>query len=172
MLKGLDNGYRFLQYISLFIHLLIYFCHADDPTMVLCMAAKSQSMGNNSSSAIHLKCKLIYYCLDLQKHLFQLFSSCSSPSLLKRIPGSKNYTEQQGGTRESQSDDAGERLFFLRSVPDEVLKDQKTFTPSALDRVKDQVQPFLYIKISQTIILDMFSQSTTNLGGEMLHFCP
>ncbi|XP_041513830.1 putative coiled-coil domain-containing protein 196 [Microtus oregoni] len=40
-----------------------------------------------------------------------------------RIPGPKNYTEQQGGTRESQSDDAGERLFFLRSVPDEVLKD-------------------------------------------------
>ncbi|XP_026634282.1 putative coiled-coil domain-containing protein 196 [Microtus ochrogaster] len=40
-----------------------------------------------------------------------------------RIPGSKNCTEQQGGTRESQSDDAGERLFFLRSVPDEVLKD-------------------------------------------------
>ncbi|XP_038191583.1 putative coiled-coil domain-containing protein 196 isoform X2 [Arvicola amphibius] len=29
-----------------------------------------------------------------------------------RIPGSKNYTEQQERTRESQSDDAGERLFF------------------------------------------------------------
>ncbi|KAM7323374.1 hypothetical protein ACRRTK_017480 [Alexandromys fortis] len=41
----------------------------------------------------------------------------------KRTPGSKNYTEQQGGTREGQSDDAGERLFFLRSAPDEVLKD-------------------------------------------------
>lgn len=26
ILKDLDNGYRFLQYISLFIHLLIYFC--------------------------------------------------------------------------------------------------------------------------------------------------
>ncbi|XP_037066546.1 putative coiled-coil domain-containing protein 196 isoform X2 [Peromyscus leucopus] len=39
------------------------------------------------------------------------------------IPRSKNYTEQQEGTRESQSDDVGERLFFLRSMPDEVLKD-------------------------------------------------
>ncbi|XP_059135531.1 putative coiled-coil domain-containing protein 196 isoform X1 [Peromyscus eremicus] len=39
------------------------------------------------------------------------------------IPRSKNYTEQQEGSTESQSDDVGERLFFLRSMPDEVLKD-------------------------------------------------
>ncbi|XP_040598810.1 putative coiled-coil domain-containing protein 196 isoform X2 [Mesocricetus auratus] len=40
-----------------------------------------------------------------------------------RIPGSKNFTEQQEGSKESQSDDIGERLFFLRSMPDEALKD-------------------------------------------------
>ncbi|XP_031212924.1 putative coiled-coil domain-containing protein 196 isoform X2 [Mastomys coucha] len=40
-----------------------------------------------------------------------------------RIPGSKNYTEQRGGTGESQNDDVGQRLFFLTSTPDEALKD-------------------------------------------------
>ncbi|XP_076777016.1 coiled-coil domain-containing protein 196 [Arvicanthis niloticus] len=40
-----------------------------------------------------------------------------------RIPGSKNYTEQQGGTRESQYDDAGQRLFCLKSMPDDTRKD-------------------------------------------------
>ncbi|XP_027274456.1 putative coiled-coil domain-containing protein 196 [Cricetulus griseus] len=39
------------------------------------------------------------------------------------IPRSKNCTEQQEGSRESQSDDVGERLFFLRSMSDEALKD-------------------------------------------------
>ncbi|XP_051052114.1 putative coiled-coil domain-containing protein 196 [Phodopus roborovskii] len=40
-----------------------------------------------------------------------------------QIPRSKNCTEQQEGSRESQSDDVGERLFFLSSMPDEALKD-------------------------------------------------
>ncbi|XP_036095441.1 putative coiled-coil domain-containing protein 196 [Rousettus aegyptiacus] len=39
-----------------------------------------------------------------------------------RILGSKTYTEQQG-TKGSQFDDIGGRLFFLRSLPDESLKD-------------------------------------------------
>ncbi|KAM4853035.1 coiled-coil domain-containing protein 196 isoform 4-T4 [Thomomys bottae] len=39
-----------------------------------------------------------------------------------RILGSKTYTEQQEAT-ESQSDDVGERLFCLRSLPDETRKD-------------------------------------------------
>ncbi|XP_047595305.1 putative coiled-coil domain-containing protein 196 isoform X3 [Lutra lutra] len=39
-----------------------------------------------------------------------------------RILGSKTYTEQQG-TRGSQFDDVGGRLLYLRSLPDEALKD-------------------------------------------------
>ncbi|XP_047652656.1 putative coiled-coil domain-containing protein 196 isoform X1 [Phacochoerus africanus] len=39
-----------------------------------------------------------------------------------RILRSKNYTEQQGA-KGSQFDDGRGRLFFLRSMPDEVLKD-------------------------------------------------
>ncbi|XP_018864912.3 putative coiled-coil domain-containing protein 196 isoform X4 [Gorilla gorilla gorilla] len=38
-----------------------------------------------------------------------------------RILGAKIYTEQQG-TKGSQLDDTGGRLFFLRSLPDEALK--------------------------------------------------
>ncbi|XP_055147356.1 putative coiled-coil domain-containing protein 196 isoform X3 [Symphalangus syndactylus] len=38
-----------------------------------------------------------------------------------RILGAKIYTEQQG-TKGSQLDDPGVRLFFLRSLPDEALK--------------------------------------------------
>ncbi|XP_058285575.1 putative coiled-coil domain-containing protein 196 isoform X4 [Hylobates moloch] len=38
-----------------------------------------------------------------------------------RILGAKIYTEQQG-TKGSQLDDPGGRLFFLRSLPDEALK--------------------------------------------------
>ncbi|XP_028644531.1 putative coiled-coil domain-containing protein 196 [Grammomys surdaster] len=40
-----------------------------------------------------------------------------------RIPGSKNCTERQGGTRESQYDDIGQRLFCLKSMPGDTLKD-------------------------------------------------
>ncbi|XP_069887847.1 putative coiled-coil domain-containing protein 196 isoform X1 [Dipodomys merriami] len=39
-----------------------------------------------------------------------------------RIMGSKTYIEQQEAT-ETQSDDVGERLFILRSLPEEALKD-------------------------------------------------
>uniref|UniRef100_A0A8D2D5S1 Coiled-coil domain containing 196 n=1 Tax=Sciurus vulgaris TaxID=55149 RepID=A0A8D2D5S1_SCIVU len=39
-----------------------------------------------------------------------------------RILGSKTYIAQQGA-KENQSDDAGGRLLFLRSLPDEALKD-------------------------------------------------
>lgn len=39
-----------------------------------------------------------------------------------RILGSKTCTEQQG-TKRGQFDDGGRRLFFLRSLPDESLKD-------------------------------------------------
>ncbi|CAK7316609.1 Putative coiled-coil domain-containing protein 196 [Vulpes lagopus] len=38
------------------------------------------------------------------------------------ILGSKTYTEQQGA-KGSQFDDVGKRLFFLRSLPDEAVKD-------------------------------------------------
>ncbi|XP_051003889.1 LOW QUALITY PROTEIN: putative coiled-coil domain-containing protein 196 [Acomys russatus] len=51
----------------------------------------------------------------------QRASSLLRPQENPRIK-EKNYTEQQG-TRESRSDDVGERLFFLRSMPDEALKD-------------------------------------------------
>ncbi|KAM5273596.1 coiled-coil domain-containing protein 196 [Ctenodactylus gundi] len=46
-------------------------------------------------------------------------SSRNEPNV--RIPGSKSYKEH--GAKESQSDDIGERLFFLRSLPDEAPKD-------------------------------------------------
>ncbi|XP_040831572.1 putative coiled-coil domain-containing protein 196 isoform X2 [Ochotona curzoniae] len=39
-----------------------------------------------------------------------------------RILGSKSYSEEQG-SKGSQLDDIGGRLFFLRSLPDEALKD-------------------------------------------------
>lgn len=158
-------GIDFLWYISLFIHLLIYFCHAENPTHGC--VYDSQELDHKASPAMHLKCILIYYFFRFSKHSFQLFSSSRS-SILKSIPRSKNCTEQQEGSRESQSDDVGERLFFLRSMSDEALKDQKAFAPFALDRLKDQVQPFLLIKISQTFILVLFPHSTTKVWG-MLH---
>lgn len=123
ILKGLDNGYRFLQYISLFIHLLIYFCHAQDPAHGLVHGSQELDHKQQASPAMHLKCILIYYFFIFAKHSSECFPSCPSPSILKTIPRSKNYTEQQEGTRENQSDDVGERLFFLRSMPDELLKD-------------------------------------------------
>ncbi|XP_058150912.1 putative coiled-coil domain-containing protein 196 isoform X2 [Dasypus novemcinctus] len=52
-----------------------------------------------------------------------------------RILGSKTCTEQ-GGKR-SQFDDVRERLFLLRSLPAEALKDEEAFTPFALERFKD-----------------------------------
>lgn len=85
--------------------------------------------------------------------------------LSQRILGSKTYTEQQRA-KGSQFDDTRGRLFFLRSTPEEVLKDQKAFTPFALDRFKDQAQPFVLIKIFPTFVLVLFPLSfSSEMGG-------
>ncbi|XP_036107050.1 LOW QUALITY PROTEIN: putative coiled-coil domain-containing protein 196 [Molossus molossus] len=52
-----------------------------------------------------------------------------------RILVLKTYIEQQG-TKGSQLDDIGWRLFFLRSLPDESLKNSKSFTPFAWTDLK------------------------------------
>ncbi|XP_076978850.1 coiled-coil domain-containing protein 196 isoform X1 [Tamandua tetradactyla] len=49
-----------------------------------------------------------------------------------RILGSKTCKEQGG--KESRFDDVGERLFLLRSLPDEALKDEEMSMPFALAR--------------------------------------
>ena len=88
-------------------------------------------------------------------------------SLSQRILRSKNYTEQQGA-KGSQFDDGRGRLFFLRSMPDEVLKDLQAFTPFALDRFKDQVQSFVLIKPSQTFFQYCFHFLSPPKWVEML----
>lgn len=65
ILKSLDNGYRSLQNICLYIYGSALAMLRIQP-MALCMAVKSSIVSNNPSTAMHLLCIITYDCLELQ----------------------------------------------------------------------------------------------------------
>lgn len=98
--------------------------------------------------------------------MFQLFFFF----LFQRILGSKTYTEQQG-TKGSQFDDIGGRLFFLRSLPDESLKDQKAFTPFAWTDLKTRHNHLLSLKSLKPLFQCCFASHSPLNWAEMLVRC-